>query len=166
MNNFLQTLSDDDLNRMENNFKKAPSKFLGRSPSKDIRYSLEDIRVEKRRRLGKLTVYYNQLLARMRKTENGLITYKETFATRFDGEAWHDRKSSRMLKKFMDDIIQYAVAYRMPILTAGIVKTSGKLSPQALINIFERARELGYSPVPSPEALVKLEREKIALLLS
>lgn len=159
MSNYLETLSDDELNRMEENIRKAPSTFRGR-------FTLQDILAEKRRRLGRFAKAYDQLLDAVRQSPDGRITYGEVFAIFFPNEVWHFRRSMQKIKALMDGIIQYAVAFGKPILTAAIVRSgSRKCTPRAKQNIFDRSRDLGYSPAFSAEALADLERGKIGNLL-
>jgi hypothetical protein len=103
MTKLLKKLSDEELSRFEENCKKASAKFRGR-------WTIEEIRMEKKRRLGVHAGAYDRLLEEMKRSSDNLITYPEAFFACHAGEEWHFRRSVKKTKKLMDEILQFSVA--------------------------------------------------------
>src|SRR6478672_3511012 len=110
MCDILMKLTDEDLDRLEENMERAPAKFHGR-------HTRDDVRAEKRRRLAVHTTSYNCLVNEMSRSPDNLITYPEALLACHPGDKWHFRRSMRKSRKLMDDLLQFSVEYGKPIIT-------------------------------------------------
>lgn len=152
-----QKLSDRQLAAMIANYRT-------RGVSEGGRWSLSELLLEERRRTP--TAFPPREVAsaiiRLSKgSPDGLASYHDIWREFLPDREWKGNAPRKIMADALYRAIGYCVDYDLPILTVLVVrKQQRRLSPEAVLNIYNECRELGIDVGPDPEKFVEAERAK------
>ena len=144
-------LSDAELSNLEHRYKL-------RGVTKGGIFTLSEVRAERFRRaangLGGAEIY--QLILDLAQVNaDGFTTYLDLHRAVFPSRTWCGHTAVRAIKQVLHEAIIYCVDNSLPIVTALVVRSDTRhLSPEALLNIYHCAGDMGLSVGTDPENFV------------
>jgi len=144
-------LSDSELSNLEHRYKI-------RGVTKGGIFTLSEVRAERFRRaangLGGAEIC--QLILDLAEVNaDGFTTYLDLYHAVFPSRTWCGHTSIGAIKRVLHEAIIYCVDNSLPIVTALVVRSDTRqLSPEALLNIYHCAGEMGLSVGTDPENFV------------
>ena len=128
------------------------------------KYSLAEVRLELLRRLPSpfgVRESAAKILELAQASSDGLLTYGEFWAAFRPNEPWKGNASVTIVGNALGRVAAYCVDNNLPILTALVVRTSNRrLSPEAISNIYNAAKEWGVEVGSDPAAFVSEQTER------
>lgn len=159
----IQLLSDKQLDNLEANYIRMGVKIGGR-------YTLAEVRLEKLRRLPSPldTVAVAQRIVELaRASTDGLTTYGELWASFNPDKGWMGNATQQTVANALGRVVAYCISTGMPIVTTLVVRSgSRKLSEDAIMNIFNEAKELGLNTGADPQQFVQRQRAAAMALIT
>jgi len=125
-------------------------------------WSLAELLMEQRRRIPTVLPTIDvarKIVEQSSKSVDGLTTYKDIWCAFRPGENWIGNKSQQIVANALARVVAYCVANGLPILTVLVVQSGNRrLSPEAVANIYNEARELGVATGPDAAAFIEDQR--------
>jgi hypothetical protein len=127
-------------------------------------WSLAELLMEQRRRIRSelpTVGVARKIVELSSKSPDGLTTYKDIWSAFRPGEAWIGNKSQQTVASALARVVAYCVRNGLPILTVLVVQSaSRRLSPEAVANIYNEARELGVPAGLDAGAFIEDQRAR------
>ena len=136
----ISQLSDDQLNNLENNYRRA-------------RWTLQEVLQEKQLRLADendAESVFRVIIGNCHRSPDIRTSYADIHRSLRPNKKWIGHSSQRLVKYAMGNVIRYCVANSLPIVTVLVVQTKTRqLDQDAIDNIYKTCLALGCNVGPS-----------------
>ncbi len=147
MKSGIENLTDEELENFVNNYQRARKTEGGKYPLSSL--VLEQEKRKKSHFSGRETV--EAIIRLCRQTREHHVTYGTLYSCLAPRAVWKGNATQSLMSKVLDKAAYYCVSNQLPILTVLVVRVNGKLSEEAVLNIYNYAKkfglEVGFDPI-------------------
>ncbi len=152
----ISDLSSQQLTNLEANYIKA-------KVTVGAIYPLSEVRIEMLRRMPNpfgVRESAAKIIELAQASADGLTTYGELWKAFRPEDPWKGNASGRIMGQALGRVAAYCIDNKLPIITTLVVRTNNrKLSPEAIMNIFEFAQGLGVETGSNAKAFIDEQTE-------
>ena len=149
----LTDLSDEQLETMAQNYRAAKKTVGGK-------FSYAEVLLELGRRSNAAyggRAVLEAILQLCRSSPSKKTTYGDLYFALSKGSPWKGNATQGLMSKTLDKAAHYCIVNNLPMITALVVRATGKLDPSAIKNMYNFAKERGIDVGISPDGYIERE---------